>query len=92
MKEKQRQLIIEIMKADEEAGLYTTRKQTAVDWLFAKLWETPKDKLTWHSILNDAKAREKMQIESAHRHGASDLILHRYKMEQYYKDTYGEDE
>lgn len=80
------------MKADEESGLYTTRKQTAVDWLFTRLWETPKDKLTWHSILKDAKEREKMQIESAHRHGVSDLILHRYKMEQYYKDTYGEDD
>lgn len=92
MKEKQRALIIEIMKADEEAGLYTTRKQTAVDWLFAKLWETPKDKLTWHSILNDAKAREKMQIERANLHGASATILHKFNLGQYYKETYGEDE
>ena len=39
----------------------------------------------------EAKQREKMQIESAHRHGASDFILHRYKMEQYYNETYGKD-
>ena len=89
-KEKQRELIVEIMKADEDSGLYDkpARKQTAVDWLFNRLWETPKDKFDWQSILKEAKQREKMQIESAHRHGASDFILHRYKMEQYYKDTY----
>lgn len=37
--------------------------QTAVDWLFAQLWETPKDKLTWYKILVDAKVIEKQQIE-----------------------------
>ena len=31
---------------------------TAVDWLFQQLWETPKDKLTWHSILEQAKQME----------------------------------
>jgi len=30
-------------------------KQSALDWLFNELWETPKDKLTWHSILKKAK-------------------------------------
>lgn len=30
-------------------------KQTAVDWMFARLWETPKDKFTWNSILEEAK-------------------------------------
>jgi hypothetical protein len=67
-------------------------KQTAVDWMFARLWETSKDKFTWNSILQEAKQREKWQIESAHRHGASDFILHRYKMEQYYQQTYEKDE
>ena len=33
-------------------------KQTSVDWLFQQLWETPKDKLTWHSILEQAKQME----------------------------------
>ena len=33
-------------------------KQTSVDWLFQQLWETPKDKLTWHSILEKAKQME----------------------------------
>lgn len=29
-------------------------RQTAVDWLFEQLWETPKDKFEWHSILKKA--------------------------------------
>lgn len=32
---------------------------TALEWLFNELWETPKDKFTWHSILNKAKEMEK---------------------------------
>ena len=28
---------------------------TSIEWLFEKLWDEPKDKLTWHSILNKAK-------------------------------------
>ena len=36
-------------------------KQTSVDWLFQQLWETPKDKLTWHSILEQAKQMENKQ-------------------------------
>ena len=36
-------------------------KQTSVDWLFQQLWETPKDKLTWHLILEQAKQMENKQ-------------------------------
>jgi predicted DNA binding CopG/RHH family protein len=40
-KEKQRELIVEIMKADEQSGLYDepSRKNTAVDWLVEQLDE-----------------------------------------------------
>lgn len=82
---------LEIAIKLEEIEREVPMKHTAVDWMFCRLWETPKDKFTWDSILQEAKQREKMQIESAHRHGASDFILHRYKMEQYYNDTYGKD-
>jgi len=34
-------------------------KKTALDFLFDKLWDTPKDKFTWHSILKSAKAMDK---------------------------------
>jgi hypothetical protein len=37
-------------------------KQTATDWMFDQLWETPKDKLAWFKILMDAKEMEKEQI------------------------------
>jgi hypothetical protein len=42
-------------------------KQTAVEWLFQQLWEKPKDKFTWHSILDQAKAMEKEQIMDAYK-------------------------
>ena len=37
-------------------------KQTATEWLFQQLWETPIDKLTWYAILKQAKEMEKEQI------------------------------
>jgi hypothetical protein len=66
-------------------------KQTAVDLLFNRLWETSKDKLTWYAILEEAKQREKMQIERANLHGASATILHKFELEKYYKETYEKD-
>lgn len=65
-------------------------KQTAVDWLFNRLWDTPKDKFAWHTILEEAKEREKMQIERANLHGASATILHKFELSKYYKETYEE--
>jgi hypothetical protein len=44
-------------------------KQTAVDWMFDQLWETPKDKLAWFKILMEAKEMEKQQIEDAYWEG-----------------------
>ena len=41
-------------------------KQTAVELLFEKLWNTDKDKFTWYAILKQAKAMEKEQIIEAH--------------------------
>ncbi len=40
-------------------------RQSAVDWLFQQLWETPKDKFNWYAILSKAKAMEKQQILDA---------------------------
>jgi hypothetical protein len=37
-------------------------QQTAVEYLFEQLWETPKDKLTWHSILKKAKEMEEQRM------------------------------
>ena len=92
-KEKQRELIVEIMKSDEKSGLYDdpVRKNTAVDLLFLALWTAPKDKLSWHSILKQAKELEKQQIKEAYQ--VIDLdIQHRdvgeINSEQYYNETY----
>jgi hypothetical protein len=88
MKEKQRELIVEIMKADEQSGLYTTRKQTAVDYLFEKLWQMPKDKFVWQHYLNKAKEMEKEQISDAYWDG----IFHGNFLDGYgyYNETYGD--
>jgi predicted HTH transcriptional regulator len=67
-------------------------KQTATEWLFEKLWDSPKDKLTWNAILEQAKQMEKQQIENAridigHYKGLNfnDASKH---AQQYYKETY----
>ena len=40
-------------------------KQSSVEWLFEKLWEEPKDKLTWYSILKKAEEMEENKIRKA---------------------------
>jgi DNA-binding ferritin-like protein (Dps family) len=40
-------------------------KQTATEWLFKKLWDEPKDKLTWYAILNQAEEMFEEQIIDA---------------------------
>ncbi len=92
MKEKQRALIIEIMKADEEAGLYTTRKQTAVDWLVDQVenYNCMKLGLIPSDIIEKAKEMEKEQIKDAF------LDIQYYTpfdshvaFREYYKEVYG---
>jgi hypothetical protein len=65
-------------------------KKTAVDYLFEKLWETPKDKFTWQMILKEAKKKEKKQIINAfidgeHQEG------YELEAEDYYKQNYRQD-
>ena len=38
---------------------------TAVEYLFETLWDCPKDKLTWYSILEKAKEMHKQEIEQS---------------------------
>jgi hypothetical protein len=69
-------------------------KQTAVEWLFRSLWDTPKDKLTWWAIFAEAMAIEKQQIINAYSMGLSDegikSIHAKANAEEYYNETYGE--
>jgi len=68
------------------------KTQTAVEWLFEKLWEEPKDKLTWQSILEEAKEMEKDQIIDAHdaAYIAMNLCFRGFDRSlEYYEKTYG---
>jgi hypothetical protein len=92
-KEKQRELIVQIMKADENSGLYDepSRKQTAVDYLFEKLWQMPKDKLVWQHYLEKAKQMEKHQIKEAYQVVDLDIQhsdVGEINSEEYYNETY----
>jgi hypothetical protein len=64
-------------------------KQTAIDWMFEQLWETPKDKFAWLWILMEAKEMEKEQIKDAYWNGGVnwdegiDALT-------YYNETYGD--
>jgi hypothetical protein len=63
-------------------------KQTSVEWLFEKLWDEPKDKLTWYALLKEAKAMEKEQVIDAYDKGEFNQGCNE-DAEQYYNDTYG---
>jgi hypothetical protein len=38
------------------------KKQSSVEWLFQQLWDTPKDKLEWQTILKEAIEIHKKEI------------------------------
>lgn len=46
-------------------------KQSSVEFLFEKLWDTPKDKFEWNAILQKAKAMHRKEIEDAYVYGAA---------------------
>ena len=66
--------------------------ETATQWLFEKLWDEPKDKLTWYALLEQAKQMEKEQIIDAFNMGmeefANDTTIQVYQGEQYYNETF----
>jgi hypothetical protein len=50
------------------------KAQTSVDFLFEKLWDTPKDKFEWNAILEKARTRHKLEILSAFVTGELDSV------------------
>lgn len=63
---------------------------TAVEWLFEKLWDEPKDKFTWYALREKAIQMEKKQMKKSWRDGFS--FQSPYKnFEQYYKEIYGKE-
>lgn len=59
-------------------------KQTAVDYLFEKLWTFPKDKMVWQHYFQKAKQMEKEQMLEVSKEG----IFSTHEFEQYYQETY----
>jgi hypothetical protein len=64
-------------------------KQTATEWLFERIWVTPKDRLDWNALLKQAIEMEKQQIIDAWI--VSDNPLQRMEAEKYYNVTYKKD-
>jgi hypothetical protein len=62
-------------------------KETAMDWLFSKLWDIERDKFEWQSILKKAKEMEKEQIINAFKDGAF-YPGYELQAEQYYWENY----
>lgn len=64
-------------------------KQTAVDYLFEKLWKMPKDKFVWQSILKQAKEMEEGEIAVAYSTGTLDGVNKNFTNGySYYEKTY----
>ena len=78
-------------------------KQTATEWLFKKLWEEPKDKLTWYAILKQAEEMHKEQTIDSYNQGfwisaegwngeygieSFDNLSDEIGTEEYYRDTF----
>ena len=55
--EDRKKALTDMMSDDEKSGLYM-EEQSPVEWLFYKLWDEPKDKFTWYSLLKKAKEKE----------------------------------
>jgi hypothetical protein len=63
-------------------------KQTAVEWLFEKLWDEPKDKFTWYALRKKAIEMEKEQMEKCYDH-ATLAFLETGDFEDYFNKIYG---
>ena len=64
-------------------------KNTAVDYLFEKLWQMPKDKLVWQHYLEKAKEMEEGQIAVAYSSGTLDGVTQNFTNGfSYYEKTY----
>ena len=64
-------------------------KETATEWLFKQLWDEPKDKFTWNTILSKAKEMEKQQIMNAWARGITSE--NNATAEQQYNETFKKD-
>ena len=66
-----------------------SNKQSSIEWLFYKLWQTQKDKLNWHSLLKQAKTMHKEEIIHAYNQSWHFRNLPYETGEKYYNETFG---
>jgi hypothetical protein len=67
-------------------------KQTAVEFLFKELSDTPKDRFAWYYIFEKAKEMEEGQIALAYSKGTLDGVNKDFTNGYtYYQKTYGKD-
>ena len=59
--------------------------KTPTEWLFEKLWDEPKDKLTWYALLQQAMDIEKAQIIDAYANGHNDGCRYTDNIKQYFE-------
>jgi hypothetical protein len=86
MKDKQKQLLTEIMYEDAKDGLY--KQQTAVEYLLEKLYTQYRFEFSG-TIVDKAKAMEKEQVIEAWKLGNLPTLLGRVlTAEEYYNETY----
>lgn len=50
-------------------------EQSPIDWLFQKLWDTPKDKLNWYALLEQAKEKQLELVSQSYDAGTKDKEL-----------------
>ena len=66
----------------------SNKKQPSVEWLFRKLWDSSKDKLTWYAFLKEAMEMHRDEIIDANE-DSNTLNGEFLTGEQYYRETYG---
>lgn len=51
------------------------KNKTAVEWLFQKLWDEPKDKFTWYALREKAVKMQKEQLDNARPQIVSNCVI-----------------
>jgi hypothetical protein len=70
----------------------SNNKQTSVEQLFHKLWDTPKDKFTWYAMLKEHMKIHKEEIEDAYWDSYKEGQYSGDKTaDEYYNQTYRDD-
>jgi hypothetical protein len=60
---------------------------TSIEFLFNELWETPKDKFEWNSILEKAKEMHKQEIIDALNEFSDERLSDEF-CDKYYQETF----